>query len=693
MDTGLRRQLESGVVLAMENAGRNVMVWGKDDCALWCAGIVQGVFGWDAAAEYRGKYRTRHGARRVLGKGGLDSALKRIARRHRLRRVDPAMALPGDLGLAWTTLDVPGRVPVPVLAMVICRASGWFVGRNEAGFTGLRASHVLKAWSLLGDNIQGARVAPRRIMSRPQFVPSAAIAAEPISTAIGLTALFTGLGASVAVAGAIGGFIVTTALSVGVSLVSSLMQPHVGQGPLSDSIADTSANAAVQVTERQPLPFKRAIVGSAFVGGALFFEQVKPPYLTMGTLVNYGLISGVDKIFIGTNGIFFSGGIVPNTVLTPTAVSGQPDYPNRLRVCVRLGAATQAVDPLILARYPSVGSEFRQRGIATFVAEYHFGGTDNSAASQAAFLALWGQNARPNAYIVARGVPVYDPRDPTQSLTDESTWRYSNNATLIQTWYLTRSWGGRIPTAKIRWDKIAESANYDDEVMACADGTKIKRHTIDGVITLNQRPFEVMQKLLASNRGRVLESAGQVWVASSQPKVAIATIHDAILASGIKYQSAKAKRDLVNKLQVRLVAPDQDYQLADGPILNRTDLQAIDGEVLPATLALEYTQDHRRAQRLQKAFLESARLGRTITCTVDTRLLAIVPDEIIDSVFTFNCPIFSVANGTYLCTAVGFSDDCTTLSLALTEYDPTIETDWNASVDEQPFTLATVNVS
>jgi hypothetical protein len=35
-------------------------------------------------------------------------------------------------------------------------------------------------------------------------------------------------------------------------------------------------------------PYKRVIVGSAFVGGALFFEQVKPPYLTMGVLVNYG---------------------------------------------------------------------------------------------------------------------------------------------------------------------------------------------------------------------------------------------------------------------------------------------------------------------------------------------------------------------------------------------------------------------
>lgn len=216
----------------------------------------------------------------------------------------------------------------------------------------------------------------------------------------------------------------------------------------------------------------------------------------------------------------------------------------------------------------------------------------------------------------------------------------------------------------------------------------IKRHTIDGVITLNQQPFQVMQDLLAANRASLLDSGGMKWVQSSKPRTPIVTIHDRCIASGIKYQSARQKSDLINKLQLRFVSPDQEYQLVDGPCLDRTDLQAEDGEVLPATLALKYTQDHRRAQRLAKLFLLSSRLGRTIQVSTDLMPLVDAADageDLIGSVVNFDSQLFPQFNGIYLVTAVGFADDATTLSLALTEYSAALESEWNPEVDEQPF--------
>jgi hypothetical protein len=68
-------------------------------------------------------------------------------------------------------------------------------------------------------------------------------------------------------------------------------------------------------------------------------------------------------------------------------------------------------------------------------------------------------------------------------------------------------------------------------------------------------------------------------------------------------------------------------------------------------------------------------------------------EELVGNVVTFNSQLFSNANGDYLVTAVGFADDCTTLSLALAQYDPTIETNWNPETDEQPFVLADINTS
>lgn len=527
------------------------------------------------------------------------------------------------------------------------------------------------------------------------LLPATTAHAEPISTAIELTSLIaSATGASAAVAGTIGGIIVGTAISAGLSFVSSLLQPRPsGQGAASSDFggATTDTNTqSVRYTERQALPSKRVIVGRAYVGFALFFEQVQPPYLTMGGLLNHGKIDGIDTIWIGTNQLSFAS-LGFNTILTPLSIDGQPDYAGHLKVSLRQGVASQPIDPLIAQDYTNIDPSFRQQGIATAVFRYHYGGADNTAATQAAFIALWGQVTRPNAYLLVRGGAAYDPRDPTQSLTDPTSWKFTNTASLIQAWYLTQDFGGRIDPSRIDWDKVAEAADWDDGQFVCKDGTSLARHTIDGVITLNQQPSDIITSMLTANRGRVLESAGRFWVSSSKPQTPIGTIHDAILAGGIEIRCAKPKRDLINKLQVRFVASEQDYQTVDGPILSRADLQATDLETLTGTLELPFTLDNRRAQRLQKAFLETSRLGRTVTCTVDISLLADLDNEPIGNAFTVASDLFPAGNGIYLCDSWGFADNFSTVDLVLSEYDPSIETDWNAANDEQDFTLADIN--
>ncbi len=513
-------------------------------------------------------------------------------------------------------------------------------------------------------------------------------AADPVSIGAGIAAIAGFLSAPIIGTITVGGILASVAISVGISLVASLLMPKPsGQGALGNSFGDGGINAPeVRYTERQSIPNKRVILGEAFVGGALFFEQVKAPYLYLGLLLNHGEIDSVQKIFIGANQLSFSA-ISEGAALTPLGVADQPSYSTRLQVSLGYGGAAQTIDPILAADFSSLASTFRQRGIARAVFRYHYG------ADQTEFIELWGQVSRPNAYLLVRGVVVYDPRDPTQDLDDESTWAWSNNASLVQAYYLTRDWGGRIATDKIDWDKVAEAADYDDELVGCADGTFIKRFTIDGVATLNQKPFDVMTALLTANRGQVLSSRGMTWVSSSKPRTPVAAIYDSILAGGIEYRAAKPKRDLVNKLQVRFVASEQDYQTVDGPILDRTDLQADDGEVLTATLDLPFTLDHRRAQRLQKAFLDTSRLGRTITCKVDIAWLAVCAEDPIGNAVTFASDLFSQANGTYLVQSLAFADNFSTIELALTEYDSSIESDWNPSTDEQAFTLADLDVS
>jgi hypothetical protein len=137
--------IERRIVAAMEAACRAPMRWGVDDCALWVADILRPALGFDPVAAFRGRYRTRLGAWRVLGRDGLLGRIRIVAKARQWRPIAPADALVGDLGLAPVR---PAGGGGPVLAAVICRAPGWFVGRNEQGFTGLPAGQVAHAWRL-----------------------------------------------------------------------------------------------------------------------------------------------------------------------------------------------------------------------------------------------------------------------------------------------------------------------------------------------------------------------------------------------------------------------------------------------------------------------------------------------------------------------------------------------------------------
>ena len=133
-----RARLESALLAAM--AVSTTMTWGRDDCALWCANILLAALGYDAAASFRGRYRTRIGARRVLGRNGLAGALRAAARKHKWRRIKIGAEQAGDIGILML-----GEVPVTV----ICRAPGWFVARNDHGWSAVPAKHVRIVWQIV----------------------------------------------------------------------------------------------------------------------------------------------------------------------------------------------------------------------------------------------------------------------------------------------------------------------------------------------------------------------------------------------------------------------------------------------------------------------------------------------------------------------------------------------------------------
>lgn len=140
MDTELKRSaLERAIMKAMDEATIRTMRWGIDDCSLWCADALREALGVDVAAKFRGRYKTRLGAMRVLGPGGVIRAWNEAAHINRWLAIEQGFENTGDIGIVSN-----GRIA----SAAICRAPGWFVARDHAGYAGVPTASVSQIWAV-----------------------------------------------------------------------------------------------------------------------------------------------------------------------------------------------------------------------------------------------------------------------------------------------------------------------------------------------------------------------------------------------------------------------------------------------------------------------------------------------------------------------------------------------------------------
>lgn len=507
---------------------------------------------------------------------------------------------------------------------------------------------------------------------------------QAVAVVLGNIALGLTAGASLATSAAAFSFATALGSALGsVALVagpSLIIRAFSGRGAGGSSAPNSPE---VRGNSRQAIPSQRVIYGYVRVGGAVFFlDDSKPPYLYLGLMLSKRRITNVFQTYVGTNPVEFDT-VAENTISsTVTAPYRSGGGTVRLFQCFRDGDPDQVMDAILAADFPNLDAEFRQRGIATMMMKFRFG--PNAEEHQA----IWGNVQIPNVLFDVAGAPVYDPRDPTQDMDDEDTWKFSNNAALVQADYLRQPYGGRQPTSKMRWDEIALAADYDDSLVGIADGTLQRRYTIDGVITLNQIPVDVMGAMLQANRGFVVQHNGRMWVTSSRPQDPVMTIHDNMLVGKIDFRGSAPKKSLVNKVRTRFVAPDREYQIVDGPVLESTELETEDGEVLEAPISLSFTREHQRAQRIAYAYRQDSRLGKSISCQVSLDALGLRAGLVVK----FWSVLFPMMNGIYFIEETLFAEDFSSIQLVLNEYDKDIDASWLPSM-EQEFVLEDLDVS
>lgn len=486
--------------------------------------------------------------------------------------------------------------------------------------------------------------------------------------------------------GTIIGFGATVALSIGASYAANALIGAPQQAGGGTNSPD------VRSSVRQAIPPQRIIYGTTRVGGAVFFLETKPPFLYLGLLISARPIDSILSTTVGEVPVNFS---TNGDASTTPFNDGSEVF---IRRSIRLGAANQTRDPLIASDFPDIPASFRQRGIATAVYRFRYG------ADWDQYQALWGNTQIPNVLMEVRGSPVFDPRDPAQRMFSDpydpadvtdamATWKWSDTASLVQADYLVQPYGARIHPNRVRWDKIAEAAEYDEQPVGLKGGGFQKRYTINGMVMKNQARMSVMQSMLSANRGFVAQSEGRVWITSAKVTPPVLTIVDSMLIGGFQYRDNAPRKDLVNRIRVRFTAPDREYQLVDGPLRNNLAYQAADGEIFEQTVELPFTNDDRRAQRIAKAYMDQTRRGKTLAIALGPDHLALAGEEGIDAgaIVRVESELFPALSGLYQVSQGGWSEDFSTFQVGLIEYAPEVENGWNPETDEQPFTIIDIN--
>lgn len=203
-------------------------------------------------------------------------------------------------------------------------------------------------------------------------------------------------------------------------------------------------------------------------------------------------------------------------------------------------------------------------------------------------------NGIPLFTAVVRGKKVYDPRTTTTA--------FSANAALCVRDYITSSQG--LGDASVNDTTFTASANVCDENVALSVGGTEKRYTINGVITADMTPGDVLQKMMTACAGTTFWGQGewQLKVGYYTPPVKTMTLDD--LRGPISLQTRISMGSIFNSVTGTFNDASQGYVVVDYPKLTSATFLAEDNGVdSPIDLALPFTTSAATAQRIAKLTL------------------------------------------------------------------------------------------
>lgn len=211
----------------------------------------------------------------------------------------------------------------------------------------------------------------------------------------------------------------------------------------------------------------------------------------------------------------------------------------------------------------------------------------------------------PNLSFVVDGRRVYDPRSGTTA--------WSDNPALCIRDYLLSGFGLSCSADEIDEASFIAAANLCDELVPVAGGTEQKRYTCNGVFSCDEKPIDIMERLLSCCAGALVYTQGRYKLYPAGLRTPLLQLDASQLRGPVTVRPQSPRRQRVNTVRGVFIDPANKWQSNDfEPVTSATYRSQDGGLVYTQDLELPFTANAFMAQRLARLQLERSRRALTI---------------------------------------------------------------------------------
>jgi hypothetical protein len=282
-------------------------------------------------------------------------------------------------------------------------------------------------------------------------------------------------------------------------------------------------------------------------------------------------------------------------------VTAPSQYVGHARVKKHLGSSTQTADSDLVSESPRWTSSHRGRSVCYVYVRLKW--------NTEVFPSGW-----PNISALLKGKKVYDPRTAT------TAWS-ANWALCLADFMTDERLGLGTPYSTLDDTALQAAANVSDENVTLNPSGTEKRYTINGQISAESAPGDVIDQMVRAGAGFCGYIGGKWVIHAGAYRTPTVALDEDDLRGPIRAQTKLSRAENFNAAKGVFTSPENQWQPSDYPaVTNATYESQDDGVRIYRDFEWPFTTSNATAQRLSKIALE--RVRQPITVNLACKLTA-----------------------------------------------------------------------